>query len=164
MNELDDYLRANRDSFTREALTRRLVEEGHDPADVEAAWARIESKPISQWAPSGAPVDPPTGHAGIGTRLLVVLSILVYGGAIVLAGFAISYGGGISILMIVYIVAMLFGLVHAARRLLAAPMRGNGVGPIWGAVGLAIVIFVGLSGACIAALGPVTNLTGGRLF
>ena len=42
MNELDDYLRANRDAFTREALTRRLVDEGHDPAEVEAAWTRIK--------------------------------------------------------------------------------------------------------------------------
>jgi len=157
MNELDDYLRANRDSFTREALTRRLIDEGHDPADVEAAWARIETHPTSQPAPSGEPVQPPMGRAGIGTGALIVLTVLVYGGAILAAGATIRYGGAVSILMIVYVIAVLWGLVYSIRKLLAAPTRGIGWAPIWGAFGVAFVIFVGLSGACFAALGPALN-------
>lgn len=163
MNEIDDYLRANRDAFTRDALTRRLVESGRDPAEVEAAWSRVGLGPLAGGMPGSVPAATPTGKAGIGTRLLVVAAILVYGGAIALAGIAISRGGAISILMIVYIIAMLFGLVHSVRRLLAAPTRGNGVGPIWWSVGLAFIIFVGLSGACFVALGPVTTLTGGGI-
>lgn len=143
MNELDEYLRANRDRFTREALTKRVVEEGHDPADVEAAWARVERGPI--------------GTAGIGTWALALLAVVVYGGAIVAAVFTISYGGAVSLLMVVYVIAMLCGLVYSVRRLLAAPTSGIGWAPIWGAVGLAFVIFVGLSGACFAALGPAIN-------
>jgi hypothetical protein len=157
MNELDDYLRANRAAFTRDALTRRLVEEGHDPADVEAAWARIETDPTSPSAPSGEATQPTSGRAGIGTGALIVLVVLVYGGAILAAVATISYGGGVSILMIVYVIAMLLGLVYSVRTLLAAPTRGIGWAPIWGAVGLAFVIFVGLSGACFAALGPAIN-------
>jgi hypothetical protein len=157
MNELDDYLRANRAAFTREALTRRLVEEGHDPADVEAAWARIATDPASESAPSDEPVQPPAGRAGIGTGALIVLAVLVYGGAILAAFFTISYGGAVSILMIVYVIAMLWGLVYSVRTLLAAPTRGVGWTPIWGAVGLAFVLFVGLSGACFVALGPAIN-------
>jgi hypothetical protein len=157
MNELDEYLRANRDAFTREALTQRLVEEGHDPVDVEAAWTRIERRPVSEWGPGDAPVDPPHGTAGIGTWALVLLAVLVFGGAIVAAVFTISYGGAVSLLMVVYVIAMLAGLVYSVRKLLAAPASGFGWAPIWGAVGLAFVIFVGLSGACFAALGPAIN-------
>lgn len=168
MNDIDDYLRANRDAFTREALTKRLVDAGHDPAAIEDAWSRIGSEttpagPIAHWAPSDAPPTTPTGTAGLGTRLLVVLAILVYGGAIALAGIAITIGGGVSVLMIVYIVAMLFGLAHTVRRLGAAPTRGTGWAPIWVAVGISVVIFVGLSGVCLAALGPAANLTGTRI-
>ena len=158
MNELDDYLRANRDAYTRDALTHRLVEEGHDPADVEAAWARIEERPISESTPNGAPVATPAlAKAGIGTWALAVLAVLAYGGAIVAAVFTITYGGAVSILMIVYVIAMLVGLVYSAQRLVAAPTRGIGWAPIWGAVGVAFVIFVGLSGACFVALGPAIN-------
>lgn len=164
MNELDDYLRANRGAYTREALTQRLREQGHDPADIEAAWARIENGPSAGRVPSAERVDAPAGRAGIGTALLIGLAVVVYGGAILLAGAATTNGGGISVLMIVYIVAMLFGLVRSVRQLLSAPRRGSGIGPIWAAFGVAFVIFVGLSGACLVALGPVINLTGGRLF
>jgi hypothetical protein len=164
MNEIDDYLRANRDAYTREALTKRLVEEGHDPAAVDAAWARITGHASDRWAEGDPPIHPPTGKAGIGTLFLILTAICTYGGAIFLAGIAISFGGGISVLMIVYIVAMLFGLVYTVRRLLSAPKRGSGFAPIFGAAAVAIVIFVGLSGACLAAIGPVTNLTGTRLF
>ena len=157
MNELDEYLRANRDAYTRDALTQRLVEEGHAPADVEAAWARIEERPLSQWGPGEAPVHPPHGTVGIGTWALALVAVLAYGGAIVAAVFTISYGGAVSILMIAYVIAMLVGLVYSARRLVVAPTRGTGWAPIWGAVGLAFVIFVGLSGACLAALGPAIN-------
>jgi hypothetical protein len=157
MNELDEYLRANRDAFTREALTQRLVAEGHDPADVEAAWTRIEQRPAREWGPADASVDPPKRTAGIGTWALALLAVLVYGGAIVAAVFTISYGGAVSLLMVVYVIAMLSGLVYSVGRLLAAPASGSGWAPIWGAVGLAFVIFVGLSGACFVALGPAIN-------
>ena len=163
MNELDDYLRANRDRFTREALTKTLVDAGHDPAAVEAAWTRVGSGSIDHWAPSGGAVEPTRGEVGLGTRLLVVLAVLVYGGAIGLAVLAISFGGGVSVLMIVYVIAMLFGLAHSIRQLLSAPKRGAGSGPIWGAVAVTVLIFIGLSGACFAAIGPVTNLTGTRV-
>jgi hypothetical protein len=157
VNEIDDYLRANRDAFTREALTRRLVESGHDAAEVDAAWARIERGPISHAEAGEAPVEAPKGRVGIGTSALIILTILVYGASILAAAFTIQYGGGVSILMIVYVIAMLFGLSYSVRRLLITPTQGPGWGPIWGAFGIAFVIFVGLSGACFAALGPAIN-------
>lgn len=160
MNELDDYLRANRDAYTRDALTQRLVDAGHDPAAIEEAWSRIGAGPISQWTASEGPVEAPRGHVGAGTVLLAVALFLGYGGAILLAVVAISYGSAVSILMIVYIVAMLAGLVYSLRRLLGAPQAARGRGPIWIAVGLSVTIFIGLSGACFVALGPAMNAAG----
>jgi hypothetical protein len=163
MNELDDYLRANRDAYTRDALTQRLVDAGHDPAAVEAAWSRIEAGPISQWTASDGPVEARRGQAGIGTILLAIALFLGYGGAILAAGLTISYGGAVSILMIVYVIAMIAGLVYSLRRLVGAPQTASGRGPIWIAVGLSVVIFIGLSGACFVAIGPAINATSGRL-
>ena len=90
MNELDDYLRANRDAYTRDALTQRLVDAGHDPAAVEEAWSRIGAGPISQWTASEGSVEAPRGQAGIGTAFLTIAVFLGYGGAILLAAVAIS--------------------------------------------------------------------------
>jgi hypothetical protein len=160
MNELDDYLRANRDAYTRDALTQRLIDAGHDPAAVEEAWSRIGAGPISQWTASEGPVEAPRGQAGIGTVLLAIALFLGYGGSILLAALAISYGSVVSILMIVYVVAMIAGLVYSLRRLFRAPRTASGWGPIWIAVGLSVTIFIGLSGACFVALGPAMNAAG----
>jgi hypothetical protein len=158
MNDIDEYLRANRNAFTRDALTRRLVESGHDAADVEAAWARVESGPGTDRGHGAAPVQPPAGKVGIGTSALVVLTVLVYGLSILVAGITIQYGGGVSILMIVYVIAMVFALASSVRRVLSAPTRRSGWTPIWGAVGISFVIFVGLSGACFALLAPASSI------
>ena len=155
MNELDDYLRTNRDAYTRDALTRRLIEAGHDPDSVESAWGRVGG-------PGDESVEPgPEGTVGVGTVLLAVAVFVIYGAAILAAALTIAYGGAVSILMIAYVTAMIVGLVVSIRRLMASPRRGAGWTPIWVATGLSVVIFVGLSGACFAALGPAINATGG---
>ena len=38
------YITANRDTYTREAITRRLIARGHDPAEIEQAWESIEPR------------------------------------------------------------------------------------------------------------------------
>ena len=210
MNEIDAYLAENRDRYTREALTKVLREAGHDPADIEAAWARLEapaarSSPLLEtpinpidaylaqnrdrytrdqldevlrtrydqgdidaaWARLDAPgamawsemkkVNGPPGRPGAGTYLLIVVAVLCYGAAILAAGATIAYGGAVSLLMLVYVIAMIAGLVYSVRRLLRAPTLGEGASAIGLAFAISIVIFVGLSGACFAALGPALN-------
>ena len=210
MNEIDAYLAENRDRYTREALTKVLREAGHDPADIEAAWARLEapaarSSPLLEtpinpidaylaqnrdrytrdqldevlrtrydqgdidaaWARLDAPgamawsemkkVKGPPGRPGAGTYLLIVVAVLCYGAAILAAGATIAYGGAVSLLMLVYVIAMIAGLVYSVRRLLRAPTLGEGASAIGLAFAISIVIFVGLSGACFAALGPALN-------
>ncbi|HYO50792.1 MAG TPA: hypothetical protein VEW94_13150 [Chloroflexia bacterium] len=45
MNQnIPNYIRQNRDTYTREAIDRALVDAGYDPVEVQAAWAAIESE------------------------------------------------------------------------------------------------------------------------
>lgn len=153
MNEIDDYLRANRDAYTREALSRRLIESGHDPATVEEAWARVEG--------DGAGASPPLPgrRPGIGTVLLIIAVVVGYGyvGAIGVLGIAFSasgLGGGpigplVTIEIPVYVVAMLAGLFVAVRRIWRSPTLGRGASAIGGAFVAAIALLVGISGACV---------------
>lgn len=51
---MDDYIRANRDRYTREATTRQLEAAGHDPAEIAAAWERLDAGPMTAGRASGA--------------------------------------------------------------------------------------------------------------
>ncbi|HYP42064.1 MAG TPA: hypothetical protein VEX13_17040 [Chloroflexia bacterium] len=45
MNQnIPKYIRQNRDTYTREAIDRALVDGGYDPAEIQAAWTAIESE------------------------------------------------------------------------------------------------------------------------
>lgn len=53
---IDDYIRANRGSYTDEAIRDNLVAAGHDPLAVEAAIRRIGSG--TAWNPAPQPASP----------------------------------------------------------------------------------------------------------
>jgi uncharacterized protein Smg (DUF494 family) len=156
VNPIDAYLAKNRDRYPREQLDDVLQKAGHDPAEIEAAWARLDAPGAMTWSEMKKVKGPP-GRPGAGTYLLIVIAVLCYGAAIVAAGATIAYGGAVSILMLVYVIAMIAGLVYSVRRLLRAPTLGEGASAIGVAFAISIVIFVGLSGACFAALGPALN-------
>ncbi len=72
--EILRYITANRDTYTREAITRQLIERGHDPAEIERAWESIE--PTSQ---GGLPRDRTFWrYFTIGVVALYGLTFLVY--------------------------------------------------------------------------------------
>lgn len=61
MNQnIPQYIRQNRDTYTREAIDRALVGAGYDPAEVQAAWAAVESEQAIPVPPGevGAPGQP----------------------------------------------------------------------------------------------------------
>lgn len=149
MNEIEEYIRANRQRYTRDAVTERLRAAGHDPAEIEAAWAVVE----------GATASAPPPTAGPGTMLLALLLGLGYGLAILAAGFAAFFGGAVTVLMIAYIVAMLAGGIWSIRRVIRAPSLGEGASAIALAAGVSVVVFIGLSGTCFALLGPAATTT-----
>jgi hypothetical protein len=51
--EVDEYIRANRDRYTREAITQQLIAAGHDRATVDAAWERADADASADPAPAG---------------------------------------------------------------------------------------------------------------
>jgi hypothetical protein len=46
---IEDYIRANRDHYPREALTEQMVAAGHDRAAIDAAWGRLSPTPPPTW-------------------------------------------------------------------------------------------------------------------
>jgi hypothetical protein len=160
MNEIDDYLRANRDAYTREALSRRLIEAGHDPATVEAAWARVAA------GDAGAGPPLPGRRPGIGTVLLIIVVVAGYGyvGAFGLFGIAFSASGMsgrpmgplFTIEIPVYVIAILAGLFVAVRRIWRSPSLGRGASAIGAAFATAVALLIGISGACVVGTLAVT--------
>lgn len=60
---IEDYIRANRDKYAREALTEQLVAGGHNPAAVEGAWNRVgQSQPQPAWNPQLGLIRGPDGN------------------------------------------------------------------------------------------------------
>src|SRR5215212_2785034 len=153
MSDVDDYIRAHRDRFTRDALTEQLLEAGHEPEAINAAWGRVEAQ-------DGAVAAPVT--VGTGSRIVSVVLILIviagyaYVGFIGVAGLSIAatgfHGGSVgtifSIAMLVYGIAMLAGLAFAIRRIWRSPAVGGGSAMIV-AVGVAALMLIGISGGCI---------------
>ena len=158
MNELDEYLRTNRAAFTREALTRRLVEEGHDPAEVEAAWARIQAEDPGPVASISASPRRP----GVGTYLLMIAVVVGFGyvgafgvfGLMFMAYYPSSNASASNaigaILIAAYVIAMVVGLGYSLRRLYRAPSLAASGASVGGAFAIAVVVLIGINGACIA--------------
>jgi hypothetical protein len=131
-------------------LTDRLIGAGHDPADVEAAWAAIEAEDRA-----GGPAGP-SPRARRTAREFGYLVYALYGVAGLLALLAIPSGGSITSesgdLGRLWLVAYVVGLVAGAlviRRILRAAT--------WGRIALgcvaSVLIFAGLAGACLVGLG-----------
>lgn len=84
---IDDYIRATRDQYTREAITDQLLASGHERAAIEAAWDTAtagDAVPGHAAGMEGREIDSAARVAvgllaGIGA-LLTVLSLLGYGG------------------------------------------------------------------------------------
>jgi hypothetical protein len=163
MNDIDDYIRTNRERFAREALDEKLRAAGHDEAAIEAAWARVEAGQVSGDAGGEAQTIGP--GARLAALLLILVAVAGYGyiGLFGIAGisFTASYDhaadgstgvrGLYSVVMLAYVVAMLVGLGFSIRALWRAPrIRGTGVAVI-GALGLAILLLLGINGACFVA-------------
>jgi uncharacterized membrane protein YcjF (UPF0283 family) len=149
-----EYLYANRHAYTREALTRQLVEAGHDQAAVEAAWALVEeaARPRQSW----------------GSMLVELLAVLfgglvvvAYGGAVLLALWAAAYSGSSSMfsvhpgVMLVYSGALVVVGVIVLRSLLRVPRQRRRAAAFLGTAIVAVVAFAGLSGLCLVALDAV---------
>jgi len=126
-SQIDDYIRENRERYTREAIREQLIAAGHDPVAVDAGLDRaavhsaVPARPVG-WRPRTREFVILVVLGAIGT--VILYANYPYGGAaiapvvyVILASIAFGFGKWMSILVdsgsIVWPVILL-GLVAAA--------------------------------------------------
>jgi hypothetical protein len=147
--DLVHYIREHRATYTREALTAELVAAGHDTADVEAAWAQLDAEdatapPATAWAvPDTKPYE-----RGPATVILMLVVALGYLASVAVFVFGNLGGGRYNVVVILYTVAMFAVGAFVLRQM----GRASSMGTVVGAFLIAVVLYVGLAGACIAGV------------
>jgi hypothetical protein len=150
---LVEYFRENRERFTPEALRQAAAAAGYSATDVDAAWSQLA------WGSAELPGPATRRTPGMGTILLVLAVIAAFGSTIWLAvAYISSVGQWLGpdrdqvVVLGTFAAAMLVGGLFSVYRLLRAPSSGGGTHAIGMAFLLAIAIYIGLSGLCIAGL------------
>jgi hypothetical protein len=122
--QIDEYIRQNRERYTREAIRQQLTAAGHDTAAIDAGWERVEA---SLTTPARA-----AGWRPGWREFLVLLVVGAVGAAIVWA--SEPYGAGV-IAPVVYAIILSIGfgiakvtsiLIDQGRSTVAAVLLGIG--------------------------------------
>lgn len=146
MTEIDDYIRANRGTYTDEAIRETLVSAGHDRLAVEAAFRRVGFGP--DWNPAA---EPP----GAGGLMAEAWSLFIVCGLLGLGGFAMASSFSSTGSFPFYLVAYSgIGLVIVLLVRWAVPKFG--IRGVWAVVlGVALMPIFGalMFGTCVAAFG-----------
>jgi VIT1/CCC1 family predicted Fe2+/Mn2+ transporter len=168
IDHLVAWLRTHRGEFTEEALRRRLLEAGHPPGDVDAAFARLHADDAAAASASppgaGSQVPPiPTGmpaplpEAEVRRRRDAVLAFFAAMGAILGIPALLGAAGAVNLAVPVGFVALLLALVGwGVSRDGGRPGVATGLGAALILVVLTPVIaIVALFGFCLVAGGRV---------
>ena len=135
------YFRENRDRFTREALRSAARDAGYSSEEIEAAWSQVG------WVSAeNAMARPPDVAGSAGVAILFVIGIYV--GAIGLASNSTTNG----LALPAFLLALLGGLLAWVALRESNPAIARGIG--WGiviAIGLPVVLFLGILGICLVA-------------
>jgi hypothetical protein len=162
--EILGYIRANRGTYTREAIDRELREAGHSQEAIDAAWQAFPAEGAA--APTTPPAQRPFATiqfwvllvvvAGVAVIILPILSVFVLTGLVSLANsssgsdaFLDSGVGAIVLLLAPFLLgylAMGFGGWLLLRR-----DRAAAYGVFSGLV-VAFVLSVIVAGACVALI------------
>ncbi|HLE89410.1 MAG TPA: hypothetical protein VI733_05100 [Candidatus Limnocylindria bacterium] len=142
-NPIDDYIRQNRERYTREAIREALIAGGHEPAAVEEALQRIGAQTTDEGAARSR-----TARAL--RRVTVIL--FVVGGLVGLGGFAIGgsyFGGSLPVFLLAY-----FGGAGVITALIRWVLPRFGGVRTWAPL-IFLALFPAyyglLAGACLAA-------------
>lgn len=138
------YITANRDTYTREAITRQLIEAGHDPAEIERAWESIEPR-----SEGGLPRDRTFWrYFTMGVVVVYGLTFLVYalrfGVFALILGVFLLLGAWTSILV-----------VRSSTAVARAVARGTVSGMLSAAL-IPFVTLVVIAGLCSIMVSPLT--------
>ena len=144
--ELIRYIRENRGAYTNEAISRNLLDAGHDPAAIESAWRVVEGSEVEAGRERERTIykTPSFWLTLLGyPAVLIGLTVLVgylgapeYAALILVAGLGVA---GITAL----------GLVIARRRIAVAAGLG---GALLLLVLLPFVLFVIVAGICLVSV------------
>ena len=93
---LADYIRANRDRFTRDSLTQQLLASGHSPEAIASAWVVAD-------AMAGPASDAPQPRR-VRQTVLQAIAILLALGVFLLGEFSLVAAGGGRPMMLLYLV------------------------------------------------------------
>ncbi|HTI29585.1 MAG TPA: hypothetical protein VL687_04435 [Methylomirabilota bacterium] len=143
-SDIDAYIRANRGTYTDEAMRDALIAVGHDASAIEAAFGRLGFQP--GWNPIPDP-GPATGLVAEAWILFIV------GGLTALTGFLAASGFNSSGSLPLFLVAYL-GIGLAIVLLVRWAVPKLGIRGAWAAViGVALVPIFGtlMVGTCAAA-------------
>jgi hypothetical protein len=163
---IDEYIRSNRATYTREAIRAQLVNAGHDPADVDAAWDRVEAGPAPS-GPVGWNARPPDGRGSaldasalppFAMTLFLVGGIVGALGALLALGLQTSINGiGTNAVLFIAIYVAVYGGVGLGviwlTRLAARRMTIRGVWVVLAGMALLPIFGFAMFGGCLAAFG-----------
>ncbi|MGH2462654.1 MAG: hypothetical protein ACRDFZ_03385 [Candidatus Limnocylindria bacterium] len=140
---IEDYIRANGQRYTREAIRAALVEAGHDPAEIDRVWEAIQR-------------DQKTSNLVSWAKALYVLGfVIVAGGGLVFFLFmeALEGQGTASplgfVLSIGAYAALGFGLVQLTRSMVEGSNIGGFV-EFAAYVGVLVATGTLVAGSCLA--------------
>ena len=140
------YITDNRDTYTREAITRRLIARGHDPAEIEQAWESIEPRSEGM-----LPQDRTFW------RYFFIYIVALYGLAFVV--YALRLGGTaygqIAVLILGPFLLLGAGISILYVRVTRAAARGAASGLLIAAL-VPFMFLVIIAGACSMMVSPLT--------
>lgn len=141
-----DYIRANGDRYTREAIREQLIDAGHSPEDVDRAWEEL------------AATEPRPGSPRFNGLAVFAVVLLVMGagvgafGALLVTSFNASLASGPAGTRFFLLYAVLYLGIGSVIVLLASRIRSSDT--VQFVVGVLLVpIYIGLMfGTCVAAV------------
>lgn len=141
---LRDYIRANRDRHTREAIREQLIAAGHSAEDVDRTWAELAAtKPRSPRF---------NGLAVFAVVLLVMCAAVAAFGALLVLSLNSNMASGSAGTRFLVLYAVLYLGIGSAIVWLASRMRASDTVQL--VVGVLLVpVYIGLMfGTCVAAV------------
>jgi len=137
---IHDYIRANRDRYTKEAIRDQLLAAGHEQAAIDEAWQQIVAE--------ATPARPE------GSNLSLYVWILYWLGAGIIAAFIVIGfvgGGGFVSFFVGWLVAYLVLTYLPARAMARARPTGTG-GVLAVIVGVPLLVLLIGGGICFGTI------------
>jgi predicted RND superfamily exporter protein len=142
-NEIIDYIRANRDTYTREAIVKQLREAGHSIQDIEAAWQVVERQAVESKVRYHV-----SGYA-LGCYVVTLIALLLVGALAMYFTFAF-WGELAAILVTLVSVVAAVGMIWIASVLLKRKWPVSRAMAV--TVAIALVWYLVLYGICTTQL------------